>query len=155
MQSRFSRQFCWWSSETTWFQSFGNLLYQSRLWRISKRASRLHEELAQRERVLRETQIRSLHEVEELKRAQEMRIIDEFSRTNWENVTPQYRSSLQKCRSCRKEWITWTISENFQDRDSRSQSTGSRSKSSSYKACDLIHGICLGHRETFWAIHVQ
>ena len=41
--------------------------------------ARLHEELAQRERVLRETQIRSIHEVGELKRAQEMRI-DEFSR---------------------------------------------------------------------------
>ena len=34
----FSRQFFSWSSETTWFQSLGNLLYQSRLWRISKRA---------------------------------------------------------------------------------------------------------------------
>ena len=44
-----------------------------------KRQARLHEELAQRERVLRETQIRSIHEVEELKRAQEMRF-DEFSR---------------------------------------------------------------------------
>ena len=40
---------------------------------------RLHEELAQRERALRETHIRSIHEVEELKRAQEVRI-DEFSR---------------------------------------------------------------------------
>ena len=39
---------------------------------------RLHEELAERERVLRETQIRSIHEVGELKRAQEMRM-DEFS----------------------------------------------------------------------------
>ena len=37
--------------------------------------ARLHEELAQRERVLRETQIRSIHEVGELKRAQEMRIL--------------------------------------------------------------------------------
>ena len=41
--------------------------------------ARLHEELAQRERALRETHIRSIHEMEELKRAQEMRI-DEFSR---------------------------------------------------------------------------
>ena len=41
--------------------------------------ARLHEELVQRERVLRETQIRSIHEVGELKRAQEMRN-DEFSR---------------------------------------------------------------------------
>ena len=42
-----------------------------------KEQARLHEELAQR--VLRESQIRSIHEVGELKRAQEMRI-DEFSR---------------------------------------------------------------------------
>ena len=41
--------------------------------------ARLHEELAQRERALRETHVRSIHEMEELKRAQEMRI-DEFSR---------------------------------------------------------------------------
>ena len=41
--------------------------------------ARLHEESAQRERLLRETQIRSIPEVGELKRAQEMRI-DEFSR---------------------------------------------------------------------------
>ena len=39
----------------------------------------LHEELAQRERVLRDSRIRNIHEVEELKKAQEMRI-DEFSR---------------------------------------------------------------------------
>ena len=40
---------------------------------------RLHEELAWRERVLRETQLRSIHEVGELKRAQEM-WTDESSR---------------------------------------------------------------------------
>ena len=53
----------------------------------------------------------------------------------------------------------------FQDTESTcsgklSQSAGSGSKSSSYveprpEACDLIRGICLGHRETFLAIHVQ
>ena len=41
--------------------------------------ARLHGELAQRERALRETHIKGIHEVEELKRAQEMRI-DELSR---------------------------------------------------------------------------
>ena len=40
--------------------------------------ARLHEELAQREKPLRDTRIRNIHEVEEWKRAQEMRI-DEFS----------------------------------------------------------------------------
>ena len=39
-----------------------------------KEQARLHEDLAQRERVLRETQIRSIHEMAELKRAQEMRV---------------------------------------------------------------------------------
>ena len=41
--------------------------------------ARLHEELGQREKALRDTRIRNIHEVEELKRAKEMRI-DEFSR---------------------------------------------------------------------------
>ena len=41
--------------------------------------NKFDEELAQRERALRETQIRSTHKVEELKRDQEMRI-DDFSR---------------------------------------------------------------------------
>ena len=36
--------------------------------------ARLHEELAQREKALRDTRIRNIHDVEELKRAQEMRI---------------------------------------------------------------------------------
>ena len=40
--------------------------------------ARLHEELAQREKALRNTRIRNIHEVDELKRAQEMQI-DEFS----------------------------------------------------------------------------
>ena len=40
---------------------------------------RLHEELAQREKALRDTRIRNIHEVEDLKRAKEMRT-DEFSR---------------------------------------------------------------------------
>ena len=37
--------------------------------------ARLHEELAQREEALRETRIRSIQEVEELKRVQEVRVI--------------------------------------------------------------------------------
>ena len=40
--------------------------------------ARLHEELAQREKALRDTRIRNIHEVEDLKRAQGIRI-DEFS----------------------------------------------------------------------------
>ena len=39
---------------------------------------RLHEEVALREKALRETRVRNFHEMEEMKRAQEMRV-DEFS----------------------------------------------------------------------------
>ena len=41
--------------------------------------ARLHEDLAERERACRETHIRSIREMEDLKRAQELRV-DEFSR---------------------------------------------------------------------------
>ena len=68
-----------------------------------KEQGRLHDELAQRERVPRETQIRSVHEVGELKRAQEMRT-DEFSR----NELRESHATLQELpsqikRSCRKK----------------------------------------------------
>ena len=43
-----------------------------------KEKARLHGELAQRQRVLRDTQIRSIHEMGKLRRAQELRV-DEFS----------------------------------------------------------------------------
>ena len=54
----------------------------------------LHEKLAQREEALRETRIRSIHEVEELKRAQEMRN-GEFSR----NELRESHATIQKLTS--------------------------------------------------------
>ena len=68
-----------------------------------KEQARLHEELAQRERVLQETQIRSVHEVGELKRSSgnpNRRILQE----RIDRKSP-YRSSLHKYRSCRKECV--------------------------------------------------
>ena len=51
----------------------------SRICRISKRASlRLQDELVMNEKDLRDTQIRSIHEMGDLKRAQELRV-DEYS----------------------------------------------------------------------------
>ena len=44
-----------------------------------RKQDKLHEELAQREKALRNTRIRNIHEVEELKRDQEKRL-DEISR---------------------------------------------------------------------------
>ena len=49
------------------------IVYASHGYEESRREqARLHEELTQREKALRETHIRSTHEVEKLKRAQEM-----------------------------------------------------------------------------------
>ena len=50
----------------------------SRICRISKRGVRLQEELVMKEKGLRDTQIRHMHEVGDMKRAQELRV-DEFS----------------------------------------------------------------------------
>ena len=58
-----------------------------------KEQARLHEELAQRDRVLRETLIRSIYEVEELKTAQEMRI-----------TLQEYTSQLHELQERRKHF---------------------------------------------------
>ena len=60
--------------------------------------ARLHEELAQRGKSLRETRIRNINEVEELKRAQEMRI-DELSRNELREshaTTQEITSQIQE-----------------------------------------------------------
>ena len=54
---------------------YTNLRYET----YRREQARLHEELAKRVRALRQTHFSSFHDVEELKRAQELRI-DEFSR---------------------------------------------------------------------------
>ena len=75
----------------------------------SRRAqARLHEELAQREKALRDTRIRNIHEVEELKRVQGMRT-DEFSRhelteshATIQDLTSQIQD-LQGRTNCKKK----------------------------------------------------
>ena len=89
--------------------------------------ARLHEELAQREKALRETHIGSIHEVEEMNRAQEVRI-DEFSR----NELLECQATIQTLSSQMQELQENGLYERFY-RISRnkfdSQSTGSCSKS--------------------------
>ena len=61
---------------------------------------RLQEELAlrERERALRDTRIRNIHEMEELRSVQEMRV-DEFSmQKKWEKVMLHCRISLHRYR---------------------------------------------------------
>ena len=63
---------------------------------------RLQEELSLKERVLRDTQIRSMHEMGEMKRAQELRVdevsVQEF-RENHETIQKKSRLSCRKCKS--------------------------------------------------------
>ena len=69
--------------------------------------ARLHEELAQRERALRETHIKKIvHEMEELKRAREMRTDEFFKNELRESHATSLRSSLHKYSSCRIERIS-------------------------------------------------
>ena len=64
--------------------------------------ARHHEELAPREKALRETRIRTIHEVKELKRAQETRI-DEFSRNEWRESHAIFQELTSQKRSCRND----------------------------------------------------
>ena len=118
-----------------------------------------------KEKALRDTQIRSIHEMGELKRAQESRV-DKFivqkmreSHDTIQRLTSQVQE-LQERVNCMNDSgefqknrieLQWTLF-------SRSQSTSSHSKScyifhAAKNTCHLIHGICLNHREKFLAIH--
>ena len=90
-----------------------------------KEQARLHQASAQWKRAVRDTRIRSIHEVGQLKRAQQMRIDEDELRES--HAAIQKRQSFQVLEL----WRTAT------------------------KASDLIHGICLRHRETSLAIHAQ
>ena len=57
---------------------------------------------AERERALRETRIRSVHEMEELKRAQEIRV-DEFSRRR----LIENHDTINEYRNCKMTSIVW------------------------------------------------
>ena len=63
-----------------------------------KEQARLHEELAQREKALRDSRFRNIHEMEELKSAQEMRV-DEFSI----HKLKETHATIQKLTSQRQE----------------------------------------------------
>ena len=65
---------------------------------------RLQEELSMKEKVLRDTQIRSMHEMGDMKRAQ---------CNNWEKIMRQYNGSLHNCRRCKNRWILWMIQGDF------------------------------------------
>ena len=63
---------------------------------------RLQEELVMREKALRDTRIRGIHEMEELRRAQELRV-DEFSAQKLRELHDTIQQlTLHKYRSCKR-----------------------------------------------------
>ena len=110
--------------------------------------AQLHEELAQRGEALRDTRIRNIHEVEELKRAQEL-LIDEFPvhklRESPETI---HKGSLHKYKKYKKGWIIWlTLISDVPSQPAVIPSP--RSMLSCDNACNLKHEIHLDYRKTF------
>ena len=85
--------------------------------------AQLCEELSLQERAHQETRIRSIHDVEKLKRVQEMRV-DELSRQDLTERQSELGERLLRIPACRIS-VQWKIIP-------RSQSTGGRSKPSWY-----------------------
>ena len=109
MQSRFSRQFCSWSSGINLIPIVLEfLLYQSRQWRISKRAGETGRSSSARKSTYQKYSPSG--RIEESPGRCELTNSPEM---NWEQVTLRYRSSLQSYKSCKKEWLTWMIPENL------------------------------------------
>ena len=52
-----------------------------------------------KEKLLRDTQIRKIHELGEMKRAQELRVTNSQCKID-EKIMKQYRDSLHKCSLC-------------------------------------------------------
>ena len=127
---------------------------------------RLPEELVMKEKALREDQIRSMHEMGKMKRAQELRV-DEFSvqklRESFETIqrlTSQVQEKQERMNylydsgefhevesNCSGKIHTFPVNQQgFQVRDLCWASTN---------ACNLKHGIHLDYRKTFLQIHVR
>ena len=66
--------------------------------------ARLQEELSVKEKVLRDAQIRSMHEMGELKRAQELRV-DDVPVQILREITRHFNSSLFSCIKCKNRGI--------------------------------------------------
>ena len=69
--------------------------------------ARLQEELVMREKALRDTCIRTIHEMEKLTRAQEVRV-DElilFAKTERKSCYDTGASSLHRYSNCKKEFV--------------------------------------------------
>ena len=79
--------------------------------------ARLHEELTQREKVLRDTRIRNIHKVEALRRFQEMRIY-EFSRTELRESQATFQELISQIQELQERMNQMNDSREFHDVES-------------------------------------
>ena len=116
---------------------------------------RLQEEYRWRKKVLRDTQIRSMHEMGDMKRAQELRV-DDFSvqqlrEKSWDNTTALFTIAGDARTDEFYEWfreISRNGIESQREIVSHFQSTCNDSKRQ--KNCRLIHGINRITGKRFW-----
>ena len=112
-----------------------------------------------KEKALRGTQIRSIHEMGESKRGQEFRV-DEFSaqkieRKLWHDTERDLQERVN-CMKCSREFQD--VESNYSGKISHVPSQEAaipslRSMPSRDSRLPLDTWICRNHRETFWAIH--
>ena len=131
---------------------------------LGKSKANFHKVLARRERVLRETQIRNIHEWEKLKSLQEMRI-DEFSRKEQREshaIVQELTSQVQEVQERMNYMNVFRVSRYRVDLQwkiiSRSQSAvvpSPRAMSSRDQRLRFDTWNLSGTQETFLAIHVQ
>ena len=105
--------------------------------------------------------IRSMHEMEEMKRAQELRV-DEISQCKiLQKIMRQYKNPLRSCRKFKDRWILRMIQENFKKWSRITVEffhtfpvnlQGFQVHAlclAATNACHLTHGIDLDHRDVF------
>ena len=84
---------------------------------LEESRSTLHQELAQREMALRDSRVRNIHEVEELKRAQEMSI-DEFSSNELRESHTTFNGLTSQIQGLQERMSYTGDSEEFEDVES-------------------------------------
>ena len=120
---------------------------------------RLQEELVMKEKALRDTQIRSIHEMGDMKRAQELRA-DEFSvqklRESHDTIQ-KFASQIQELQergNCMNDSGDLQGVEPNYSGNVLTFPVNEQSCKAAANACHFTHGICLNHRETRLAIQV-
>ena len=133
-------------------------------WISTRTSATTKEELVVKEKAIRDTQIRSMHEMggnEESSRITGWRILfTEVERKSWNHTEAHFTSTRVARKNELFEWL-WRIPRSRVELEwtsfTRSQSTSRDSKSALYamlsatNACHLTHGIYLDFRKTFFA----